>query len=169
MRTCGLIRQKMINGKISYIVEHVKWNAFLSHYEVYDVEISTSKFTIVTDNKKGKDTIFNRIGVKSSSSYTKASTQYNNQFLPPLINMRLLSNVFLNSISTDVIETINWSENERVSIPAIYKVLLLSFRNLYLPVHLHLLLHLHLRQMTIHLFLNLYILLYIRLILILLI
>ena len=30
MRTCGLIRQKMINGKISYIVEQVKWNAFLS-------------------------------------------------------------------------------------------------------------------------------------------
>ena len=31
--------------------------------------------------------------------------------------MRLLSNDFLNSISTDVIESINWFENERVSIP----------------------------------------------------
>ena len=31
--------------------------------------------------------------------------------------MRLLSNAFLNSISTDVIESINWSENERMSIP----------------------------------------------------
>ena len=31
--------------------------------------------------------------------------------------MRLLSNDFLNSISTDVIESINWSENERVHIP----------------------------------------------------
>ena len=78
MRTCGLIRQKMINGKTSYIVEQVKWNAFLSQYEVYDVKISTSKFTIVTDNKKKrKDMTFIRIGTKSSSSYTKATTQYN--------------------------------------------------------------------------------------------
>ena len=29
--------------------------------------------------------------------------------------------MFLNSISTDLIETINWSKNERVYIPAIYK------------------------------------------------
>ena len=112
----------MINGKTSYIVEQNKWNAFLSQYEVHDVEISTSKFTIVTDNiKKRKDMTCIRIGTKSSSSYTKPTTQYNNQVLPPLINLRLLSNVFLNSISSDVIESINWSENERVSIPAICK------------------------------------------------
>ena len=56
MRTCGLIRQKVINGKTSYTVEQIKWNAFLSQYKVYDVEISTSKFTIYTDNiKKGYD------------------------------------------------------------------------------------------------------------------
>ena len=65
--------------------------------------------------------IFIRIGIKSSSSYTKPTTQYNNQVLPPLINIRLLSNVFLNSISTDIVETINWSENEHESVPAIYK------------------------------------------------
>ena len=41
--------------------------------------------------------------------------------------MRLLSNLFLNSISTDIIETINWSENERVSIPAICKNLPSNF------------------------------------------
>ena len=35
--------------------------------------------------------------------------------------MRLLNNDFLNSISTDVIESINWSENELVSIPTICK------------------------------------------------
>ena len=75
MRTCGLIRQKMINGKTSYIVEQIKWNAFLSQYKVYDVQMSTSKFTIVTDNiKKRKDTTFIRIGTRSSSSYTKATT-----------------------------------------------------------------------------------------------
>ena len=122
MRTCGLIRQKMINGKTSYIVEQIKGNAFLSQYEVYDVEISTSKFTIVTDNiRKRKDMTFIRIGTKSSSSYTKPNTQYNNQVLPPLINMRLLSNIFLNLITTYVIETINWFENECVSTPVIYR------------------------------------------------
>ena len=87
-----------------------------------DVEITTSKFSVIIDNKDTrKNMTFIRIGTKSSSSYTKPTTQYNNQVLPPLINMRILSNVFLNSISTDVIETINWSENERVSVPAIYK------------------------------------------------
>ena len=122
MRTCGLIRQKMINGKTSYIIEQIKWNGFLSQYEVYDVEICTSKFTIVTDNiRKRKDITFIRIGTKSSSSYTKPNTQYNNQVLPPLKNMRILSKVFLNSITKDVIETITWSKTERVSIPVIYK------------------------------------------------
>ena len=118
MRTCGLIRQKITTGKSSYIIEHLNWNTFLSQYKVYDVEISTSKFTIYTDNiKKRKDMTFIRIGTKSSSSYKKPTTQYNNQILPPLISMRLLSNDSLNSISTDVIESIDWSENERVSIP----------------------------------------------------
>ena len=65
MRTCGLIRQKMINGKTSYIVEQIKWNAFLSQYKVYDVKISTSKFTIYSDNtKKRKDMTCIRIGTK---------------------------------------------------------------------------------------------------------
>ena len=34
MRTCGLIRQKIINGKTSIYVERDKWNVFLSQYEV---------------------------------------------------------------------------------------------------------------------------------------
>ena len=71
--------------------------------------------------------IFIRIGTKSSSSYTKPIKQYNNQVLPPLINMRLLSNNFLNSISTDVIESINRSENERVSIPVSCKYIPSNF------------------------------------------
>ena len=35
--------------------------------------------------------------------------------------MRQLSHLFLDSISTDIIEIINWSENERVCVPAICK------------------------------------------------
>ena len=91
MITCCLIRQNMINGKTSYIVEQIKWNAFLSQYKVCDVEIYTSEFTIVTDNiQKRKDMTFIRIGTKSSSSYTKPTTQYNNQVLPLLISMRFI-------------------------------------------------------------------------------
>ena len=51
MRTCGIIPQKISNRKTSYIVEKVKWIAFLSQYKVCDIEISTSKFTNVIDNK----------------------------------------------------------------------------------------------------------------------
>ena len=84
-----------------------------------DVEISTSKLTLTAGNKNTRKSMtFIRSGTKSSSSYTKPIKQYNNQGLPPLINMRLLSNNFLNSLSTDVIESINWSENKRVFIPA---------------------------------------------------
>ena len=60
---------------------------------------------------------FIRIRAKSSLSYPKPAKQYNNQVLPPLVNMRLLSSNFLHLISTDIIESINWSENERVYIP----------------------------------------------------
>ena len=89
MRTCGLIRQKIIKGKTSIYVEKDKWNAFLSQYEVCDIEISTSKFSIVIDNKKiRKNMTFIRIGTKSSSSYLKATTQYNHRILPPIIKMR---------------------------------------------------------------------------------
>ena len=122
MRTCGLVRQKIINGKASIYVEKDKWNAFLSQYEVCDVEISTSKLSIVIDNKNTRKTMtFIRIGTKSSSSYLKATTQCNNHILPPIIKMRQLSHVFLNSISTDVLETINWSVNESVCVPVILK------------------------------------------------
>ena len=64
---------------------------------------------------------FIRIGTKSSSSYLKATTQYNHHVLPPLIQMRQLSHLFLNPISVDILETINCSVNERVSVPEICK------------------------------------------------
>ena len=88
-RTCGLIRQKIINGKTSIYVEKDKWNSFLSQYEVCDVEISKSKFNSVIDNKNTRKNMTSIcIGTKSSSSYLKATTQYNHHILPPIINMR---------------------------------------------------------------------------------
>ena len=87
-----------------------------------DDEIFTSKFINVIDNKKTrKNMIFIRIGTKSSSSYEKVTTQYKHQVLPPLIKMCRLSHLFLDSISADILKTINWSENERVSVPVICK------------------------------------------------
>ena len=87
-----------------------------------DIEISTSKFSVVIDNKNTrKNMTYIRIGTKSSSSYLKVTTQYNHHILPPIIKMRQLSHVFLNSISADVLETINWSVNQSVSVPAICK------------------------------------------------
>ena len=51
MRTCGLIRQKITDGKSSYTIEYLKWDALLSQYELCDVEISTSKLTLTIDSK----------------------------------------------------------------------------------------------------------------------
>ena len=75
MRTCGIIRQQIINGKTSIYVEKDKWNASLSQYEVCDFKISTSKFSIVIGNKNTrKNMTFIRIGTKSLSSYLKVTT-----------------------------------------------------------------------------------------------
>ena len=61
-----------------------------------------------------------RIGTKSSFSYTKATTHLNHHILLPIIKMRQLSHNLLNSISTDVLETIYWYEDESVHDPEIY-------------------------------------------------
>ena len=122
MRTCGLIRQQIINGKTSIYAEKDKWNAFLSQYEVCDVEMSTSKFSAVLDNENTrKNMTFIRIGTKSSSSYLRATTQYNHHILPPITKMRQLSYNFLNSMSADILKIIHWYVNKSVSVPAIYK------------------------------------------------
>ena len=88
MRTCGLIRQKKVNGEKSFSIEQDKWNIFFSQYELINVENVMSKISIVIDNKPiRKNKICIRIGIRSSSSYLKATTQYNHQVLPPLIQM----------------------------------------------------------------------------------
>ena len=54
MRTYGLIRHKITGGKSSYTIEHLKWDTLLSQYELRDVEISTSKLTVIGGNKIGR-------------------------------------------------------------------------------------------------------------------
>ena len=99
-----------------------KWNMFLSQYKWNNVEISMSKIRIVIDNKLiKKNMIYIRFGTKSLLSYPKPATQYSHQVLPPFIKMRQLTHLFLNSISTDILDTINWSENEDVPVPTICK------------------------------------------------
>ena len=146
MRTCGLIRQKKVNGKTSISVEKDKWIIFFSQYELSNVEIIMSKTSIVIDDKAiRKNMTFIRIGAKLLSSYLKATTQHNHHVLPPLIKMCPLRHYFLNSMSTDILEMMYWSDDECVSIPVICKNHHRTVRNL------------HLHHMTIHLFFNIYI------------
>ena len=121
MKTCGLIQQKKANGNTSTSISRDKWNMFLSQYKLNNVEISMSKLRIVDSKLTRKNMTFIRIGTKSSLSYPKPATQYSLQVLPPFIKMRQLTHLFLNSISTDILDTINWSENERVPVPTICK------------------------------------------------
>ena len=77
------------------------------------VEIVKSKISVVANKKQSKrDKTCIRIGTKSISSYTKATTQFNLCILPSLIKMRRLSCNFLNSISIDILEMIYCSEDE---------------------------------------------------------
>ena len=47
-----------------------KWISFISQYELSEIEISKSKVSVVTNNKKPKrDMAFIRIRTKSTSSY----------------------------------------------------------------------------------------------------
>ena len=71
MRTYGLIRHKITGEKSLYTIEYLKWDALLSQYELRDVEISTSKLTVIGGNENRKDMSFIRIGTKSSLSYPK--------------------------------------------------------------------------------------------------
>ena len=107
LKTCGLIRQKKVNGKTSISMEKDKWITFLSHHELTEIEIIMSKTSIIVDCKLIRKTMtFVRIGTKSISSYIKATTQFNLRILPPLIKMRQLIHNFLNLTSTDILETV---------------------------------------------------------------
>ena len=115
MKTCGLIRQKKVNGKTSIYVKKDKWITYLSQYEVINVEISISETSVAIDNKPTrKKMMFICIGTKSSSSYLKVTSQLNRHILPRIIKMCRFSYNFLKLISTDILETICCSKDESV-------------------------------------------------------
>ena len=122
MKTCGLIRQNKVNGMTSISIARDQWIIFISQYELINGEIIMCKTgTVIDDRMIRKNLAFIRIWDMSSSSYLKVITQYNHHIPPPIIKMRQLSHVFLNSISEGILETINWSVNENVSVPEILK------------------------------------------------
>ena len=57
---------------------------------------------------------FIRIGTKSPYSYTKVTIESYLRVLFPLIKMKRLSRNFSNSISTDILEMIYWSEDKSI-------------------------------------------------------
>ena len=107
LKTCGAIRQKKVNGKMIVLIVKEQWILFIIQYELTKVGIIKSKVSVVAyNNQSRRDVVFIRIRRKSTSSYTKATTQFNIHILSPLIKMRQLSRNFLNSISIDVLEKI---------------------------------------------------------------
>ena len=108
LKTCGLIRQKGVNEKMIVSIVMEQWIFLISHYELSKIDISKPKVSVVANNRKLKrDMTFIRIETKSTSSYIKASTQYNYPILLPIIKMRQLCHYFLNSISTEILEIIH--------------------------------------------------------------
>ena len=106
---------------MSTSISRDKRNTFFSQYQLNNVEIAMSKMRIIDDKLTRKNLTFIRIGTKLSLSYSKPTTQYIYLVLPPVIQMRRLTHLFLNSISIDILDTINWSENKRVSVPTTFK------------------------------------------------
>ena len=103
IKTCGLIRQKKTNGMMSISIARDQWIIFISQYQLSNVEIIMSKTgTIIDDKLIMKNLTFIGIGNRSSSSYLKAITQYNHYIFPPIIKLRQLRHVFINSISVDI-------------------------------------------------------------------
>ena len=63
--------------------------SFISQYELFKFEIVKSKVSAVINNKWSRsDMKYIRIEAKSTSSYTKSTTQFNLHIPSPLIKIR---------------------------------------------------------------------------------
>ena len=88
----------------------------MRQYELSNVKFVISKSSIVIDNKQSRKIMsFIRIGMKSSSHYSKATKNPIFVFLFPKIKMRQLSHNFLNSIFTDISDILYWSDDEIIN------------------------------------------------------
>ena len=89
LKTCSLIRQKKINENMIVSIVTDQCVSFISQYELFKFEIVKSKVSAVINNKWSRsDMKYIRIEVKSTSSYTKSTTQFNLHIPSPLIKIR---------------------------------------------------------------------------------
>ena len=89
LKTCGVIRQKKLNGKMIVLIVKDQWILFISQYELTKVGIIKSKVSVAANNNQSRrDMVFIRIGIKSTSFYTKVTTQLNLHVLLSLLKMR---------------------------------------------------------------------------------
>ena len=108
---CRFIRQKIVRRDMSTIILNDQWKLFITEYELADVEINKSKVDfLVENNLLRRDVSFIRIGNKHYPSYFKASKQYSNSRLPPVINTCYISRVFVESVTIDISDSISWNE-----------------------------------------------------------
>ena len=108
---CGLIRQKVVSGDMTTIVLNYKWKSFIIEYELFNVETSKSKVDVLVQNKLVRRGVyFIRISNKNYPSYLKAPQYYRCGILPPVINTFHISRMFLQSITTDILDSICWNE-----------------------------------------------------------
>jgi len=88
-KTCGVIRQKKVNGKMIVLIVKDQWILFISQYELTKVGIIKSKVSVAANNNQSRrDMVFIRVGMKSTSFYTKVTTQLNLHVLLSLLKMR---------------------------------------------------------------------------------
>ena len=108
---CGLLRRKVLCGKMTTIICNDQWTSFKSEYELVDIEINKSKVYVLVQNKLVRRNVyFFRIGIKNYPSFLKASKQQNSGHLPPVINTSHVSRIFLVSIMDDISDSIFWNE-----------------------------------------------------------
>ena len=82
---CGLLRRKVLCGKMTTIIRNNQWTSFKLEYELVDIEINKSKVYVLVQNKLVRRNVyFLRIGIKNYPSFLKASKQQNSGHLPPV-------------------------------------------------------------------------------------
>ena len=104
LKICGLIRQKLVKGKLTIIMQQYQWVSFKLEHELTNVELNTSKMCESLRSTFRKNILVDCIGKITNHSFKRASAQYNKDILPLIIKMFQLRRIFLLSISIDITE-----------------------------------------------------------------